>query len=141
MQVAIIYYSGTGNTEAIASLIAEGVRKAGSSADVLPVGQCQIAVLDSYDKFAFGCPAMGEEELDDMEFLPFFEQVETKLAGHEIALFGSFGWGDGQWMRNWEERVKAKGIAVFEQGLAIFEEPGSESESCRDFGRRFVTES
>ena len=134
MRVAIIYYSGTGNTEAIANLIAEGVREAGSTADVLPVGQCQTDILDSYDTFAFGCPAMGEEELDDMEFLPFFEQVETKLAGQEIALFGSFGWGDGQWMRSWEERVKAKGIAVFEQGLAIQEEPGAESEACKEFG-------
>lgn len=139
MRIAIIYYSSTGNTEEMANLLAEGVRQAGSEVDVLPVGQCQPDVIDNYDKLAFGCPAMGEEELDDMEFLPFFEQVEPKLKGREIALFGSFGWGDGQWMRTWEQRVKNLGSKLFEDGLPIQEEPGPEAESCREFGYRFAS--
>ena len=138
MRIAVIYYSSTGNTEAIASLIAEGARKAGAEVDVLPVSQCNPDVLADYDKFAFGCPASGQEELDDSEFLPFYEQLESKLQGHEIALFGSFGWGDGEWMRDWQERVVSHGAYVFEEGLKIQEEPGPESESCRAFGYRFA---
>lgn len=138
MRIAIIYYSSTGNTEEMANLIAEGARKAGAEADVLPVGQCGSDVLDTYDKFAFGCPSMGEEELDDMEFLPFFEQIETALAGKDVALFGSFGWGDGQWMRDWQQRVIALNANLFEEGLAVQEEPGPESDACREFGFRFA---
>ena len=139
MRIAIIYYSSTGNTETIAQLLAEGMRKSGATADVLPVEQCDTSVLEHYDKLAFGCPAMGQEELDDLVFLPFFEQLEDDLAGREVALFGSFGWGDGQWMRSWEARVKEKGASLFEEGLAIQEEPGPESDACREFGFRFAS--
>jgi flavodoxin short chain len=140
MRIAMIYYSGTGNTEEIANLVAEGARRAGAEVDVLPVGQCQPDIIENYDRLAFGCPAMGEEDLDDMEFLPFFEQIENRLKGRDVALFGSFGWGDGQWMRTWEKQVKELGANLFEEGLAIQEEPGPESEACREFGYRFAVE-
>ncbi|HLW22635.1 MAG TPA: flavodoxin [Sphaerochaetaceae bacterium] len=138
MHIAIIYYSSTGNTEAMANLIGEGARNAGAQADVIPVAQCDRSMLESYDRFAFGCPAMGQEELDDTEFLPFYDSVESDLKGRDVALFGSFGWGDGEWMRVWQDRVIAAGANLFEEGLAVQEEPGPESESCRAFGFRFA---
>ena len=138
MHIAIIYYSSTGNTEAMANLIGEGARNAGAQADVIPVAQCDQSVLEQYDRFAFGCPAMGQEELDDTEFLPFYDSVESDLKGRDVALFGSFGWGDGEWMRVWQDRVIAAGANLFEEGLAVQEEPGPESESCRAFGFRFA---
>lgn len=140
MRLGIIYYSSTGNTEEMAELIAEGARKAGSEVDVLPVSQCDRTVLTSYDMLAFGCPASGQEELDDLEFLPFYESIESDLNGRKVAIFGSFGWGDGQWIRDWEERVKEVGADLFESGLAVQEEPGPESDAIRDFGYRLVTD-
>ena len=138
MHIAIIYFSSTGNTEAMATLIAEGARRAGAQVDVIPVSQCDRSVLAQYDNLAFGCPAMGQEELDDTEFLPFYESVEPDLKGRDVALFGSFGWGDGEWMRIWQERVISVGANLFEEGLALQEEPGPESDSCREFGFRFA---
>ncbi len=138
MRIAIIYFSGTGNTEAMASLIAEGARRAGAQVDVIKVSQCDRSVLEQYDGFVFGCPAMGQEELDDTEFLPFYESIESELKGRDVALFGSFGWGDGEWMRIWQERVISIGANLFEEGLAVQEEPGPESEFCREFGFRFA---
>ena len=139
MRIAIIYWSGTGNTESMAMLIAEGARVSGAEVDVLPVTQCDGGLLDQYDRFAFGCPSMGEEELEDMEFLPHYEKIEKRLAGKDVALFGSFGWGDGQWMRDWQDRVVAKGAKLFEEGLAIQEDPTPEAEVCREFGSRFAS--
>ena len=138
MRIGIIYWSGTGNTEAMATLVAEGARIAGADVEILPVSQCDLSVLDRYDRLAFGCPASSQEELEDLEFLPFFETIESHLAGREVALFGSYDWGDGQWMRDWQERVSADGAHLFEDGLTVQGDPGAESESCRQFGYRFA---
>ena len=139
MRIAIIYWSGTGNTESIASLLGEGAKETGADVDILPVSQCDADSIANYDRFAFGCPSMGDEELEDMEFLPFFEGIETQLAGKHVALFGSYGWGDGQWMRDWQERVVADGAILFEEGLAIQEDSGPDADDCRAFGSRFST--
>ena len=140
MRIAIIYWSGTGNTEAMASLIAQGVRSTGAEADVLPIHQCDKDVVDRYDRFAFGCPASAQEELEDMEFLPVYEDLEPLLAGKRVALFGSYGWGDGQWMRDWSSRTTSTGARLFEEGLMAHETPDSESiATCHNFGARFAT--
>lgn len=138
MRIAIIYWSGTGNTESMAALIAEGARSAGAEVDVLPVDQSDTQVLETYDRFAFGCPSEGDEELEDTEFLPFFEQIEKQLAGRKVALFGAYGWGDGLWMRDWQERVIALKADLFENGLAIQEDSLPETEMCKSFGERFA---
>ena len=100
MKTAVIYWSGTGNTEMMAKAIAEG-----AGADIFTVSEFS-GNIEDYDKIAFGCPAMGAEVLEEDEFEPFFTDAESKLSGKTVALFGSYGWGDGEWMRNWEERVK-----------------------------------
>ncbi len=138
MRIAIIYWSSTGNTEEMAASIAEGARTNGAEVDLLPASQSDYLVLEKYDKFAFGCPPVGDEELDDSEFLPFYEQIEEGLANRKVALFGSYGWGDGQWMREWQERVKAKGALLFEEGLIIQEDSLPADDECRSFGERFA---
>ena len=139
MRIAIIYWSGTGNTEAMASLIAEGARSVGVEVDVLPVSQCDGTRLDRYDRLAFGCPASADEELEDLEFLPHYESIEKRLVGRDVALFGSYGWGDGQWMRDWQERVVEMGANLFEEGCIVQESPEMESDVIRAFGQRFAS--
>ena len=116
MKVAVIYWSGTGNTEQMAQAIAEG-----AGADLFAVSDFS-GKLDVYDRVAFGCSAMGDEVLEESEFEPFFAEVEGELSGKTIALFGSYGWGDGQWMRDWVDRAKADGAVVFgDEGLIVNE--------------------
>ena len=130
MKVAVIYWSGTGNTEQMAQAIAEG-----AGADLFAVSDFS-GKLDVYDRVAFGCSAMGDEVLEESEFEPFFAEVEGELSGKTIALFGSYGWGDGQWMRDWVDRAKADGAVVFgDEGLIVNETPSEEDlENCKQFG-------
>ncbi len=110
--VAVVFWSGTGNTEAMAEAVAKGARAAGASASVIPVGSFDASQIAKFDAFAFGCPAMGSEALEDSEFEPVFEDVKGSLAGKSVALFGSYGWGDGEWMRSWEENCAGAGLSL-----------------------------
>ena len=103
MKTAVIYWSGTGNTEAMANAVAEG-----ASVQAKLVSDFSDDVKE-YDALALGCPAMGDEVLEESEFEPFFESIEGDLGGKKVLLFGSYGWGDGEWMRSWQERVTAAG--------------------------------
>ena len=134
MKVAVIYWSGTGNTEQMAQAIAEG-----AGADLFAVSDFS-GKLDAYDRVAFGCSAMGDEVLEESEFEPFFAEVEGELSGKTIALFGSYGWGDGQWMRDRVDRAKADGAVVFgDEGLIVNETPSEEDlENCKQFGENFA---
>lgn len=132
-KVAIIYWSATGNTEAMANCIAEG---AGANGTILSCADVTPAVLDGYNVLAFGCPAMGAEQLEEGEFEPMFSSVEGCLNGRKVALFGSYGWGDGQWMRDWCDRVKGDGAVLFqEEGLICNYAPDSDVlDACRKLG-------
>lgn len=134
MKTAVIYWSGTGNTEAMAKAIAEG-----AGADLFSVSEFNGSV-DDYDRIAFGCPSMGAEELEESEFAPFFDSVEAKLNGKTIGLFGSYGWGDGEWMRLWVERCTSAGMIVLTgEGFIINETPSdNDLEICRDFGKKLA---
>ena len=111
-KVAVVYWSGTGNTEAMADAVLEGAKAAGAEAVSLTAKEFDVSMMDSFDAIAFGCPSMGCEELEDSEFLPMFSACEPKLKDKKIALFGSYGWGDGEWMRNWEETCLADGAQL-----------------------------
>lgn len=111
-KIAVVYWSGTGNTESMANAVADGAKKAGAETVLLTAPEFDDSMIDSYDAIAFGCPSMGSEELEEGEFAPMFECCEAKLAGKKIALFGSYGWGDGEWMRNWEERCIGDGAVM-----------------------------
>ncbi len=136
MKAAVIYWSGTGNTEAMANAVAEGAG----------VQACSVSDftgnIDDYDAIAFGCSAMGDEVLEESEFEPFFAEAEQKLSGKRIALFGSYGWGDGQWMRDWVDRVNGLGVTlVGDEGLIINEMPDEAGlEQCRALGAALVQE-
>ena len=100
-KMAVIYWSMTGNTEAMAAAIAQGAQEAGAQAELKQVSEISVDEALTYDLLALGCPAMGAEVLEEAEFEPFFAQLEGRLSGRKVALFGSYGWGDGQWMRDW----------------------------------------
>ena len=132
-KVAIVYWSSTGNTETMANCIAEG---AGASATVLACADITPDVLAGYDVVAFGCPAMGAEQLEEGEFEPMFSSVEGALNGKKVALSGSYGWGGGRWMRDWCERAKGDGAVLFSEGGLICNEAPEEDarEACRKLG-------
>ena len=112
MKVAVVYWSGTGNTKAMAEALADAVRANGADADLLEPGDFDPGKAAEYDAFALGCPSMGAEVLEEDEFQPMYDAVESALSGKKVALFGSYGWGDGEWMRNWEEQAKGAGLDV-----------------------------
>ena len=110
MKTAVVYWSGTGNTEAMAQAVAEGMTAAGAEAVLLTPDQVQPGDLNAYGAIAFGCPAMGSEVLEEMEFQPMFDACKHSLGGKRVALFGSYGWGDGEWMRTWESDCDSTGV-------------------------------
>lgn len=134
MKVAVIYWSGTGNTQQMAETIAQS-----SGAELFSVSEFTGNIAD-YDRIAFGCSAMGDEVLEECEFEPFFASVEDSLNSKTIALFGSYGWGDGQWMRDWQERAKAHGaIVINDEGLIVNETPSDDDlEKCKALGEALV---
>jgi len=127
-KIQIVYWTGTGNTAIMADLIRQGVEKAGKEAEIIEVANADASALLSANVFALGCPAMGDEVLEESEFDPFFESIEGSISGKTIALFGSYGWGDGQWMRDWQDRVAAAGATVVNgEGLIVNAAPEGES--------------
>ena len=138
-KIAIIYWSGSGNTEAMANAIKTGVDGAGVSCDLYFVSDFDVASINDYDGLILGCPAMGAEVLEEREFQPVFDEMINSLNGKSVALFGSYGWGSGEWMTTWEEQVKEAGADLFENGLIINETPDEDGlNTCEDFGKRFA---
>ena len=132
-KVAVIFWSGTGNTEAMAKAVTEGAGGAGAAVDLLTCAD--VTGVDSYDAIALGCPAMGAEELEDSAFLPMLEGIEASLPGKKVALFGSYGWGDGEWMRTWEARCAEKGITLAADSVIVNETPDSDGiAKCKALG-------
>ncbi|MCR5452367.1 MAG: flavodoxin [Lachnospiraceae bacterium] len=133
-KVAVVFWSGTGNTEMMANAVADGAKGAG--ADVSVYG-CEFTAdnLKEADAVAFGCPAMGAEVLEEGEFDPMFTSIEAGLAGKKVALFGSYGWGDGQWMRDWEDRVSSDGGQLVTESVMANNTPDDSALSdCQALG-------
>lgn len=134
-KIAVVFWSGTGNTEAMASAVADGAKAKGADVTVFTASQFNASKLDAFDAVAFGCPAMGAEVLEESEFAPMFEDCKAKLSGKKIALFGSYGWGDGEWMRNWEETCTAAGAVFAADSVIAHEVPQSNVlAACRALG-------
>ena len=136
-KTAVIYWSGTGNTEAMATAIFEGAKEVNSEKKMFTVSEISAAEASEHDTLILGCPAMGAEVLEESEFEPFFTELESKLNGKNVALFGSYGWGDGEWMRNWEERTVSSGAKLVNgEGLMINEAPDDDGlEQCKLLGK------
>lgn len=136
-KTAIIYWSGTGNTEAMANAILEGAKEKNPDTSYFTVSEISAGDALDYDILILGCPAMGAEVLEESEFEPFFTELESKLSGKKVAIFGSYGWGDGEWMRDWETRVKSAGATLIgDAGLILNDMPGDDGlAQCREFGK------
>ncbi len=138
-KIAIVYWSGTGNTAAMASAVANGIKDAGADAVMLTASEFDASMMDSFDAVAFGCPSMGAEELEESEFAPMFDACEEKLSGKKIALFGSYGWGDGEWMRNWEEICKRDGAVIACDSVICCNAPDDDAiNACNALGKALV---
>lgn len=118
-KIAVVYWSGTGNTEAMANAVADGAKGKGADVDVLTASDFSADKVDGYDAIAFGCPAMGSEVLEEMEFQPMFDDVKGKLSGKKIVLFGSYGWGSGEWMESWKADAEAAGAVLAADPLIL----------------------
>ncbi len=135
-KIAVVYWSGTGNTQAMAEAVLEGAKAAGADAKLLTAGEFQASMLSGLDAVAFGCPSMGTEELEESEFRPMFDECKPYLGGKSIALFGSYGWGDGGWMRSWDEECDDLGASRVCDSVICNEMPDDEGlEECRALGK------
>ena len=135
MKTAVVYWSGTGNTEAMARAVAEGMTAAGAEAVLFTPAEVAPGDLNAYAAIAFGCPAMGSEVLEEMEFQPMFDACKNCLGGKAVALFGSYGWGDGEWMRTWEENCVDAGCVFAADYVICNEAPDDDAISaCNALG-------
>ena len=136
-KIAVVYWSGTGNTEAMANAVLEGAKNAGADAVLYTASGFSPEDFNHADAVAFGCPSMGAEELEESEFQPMFSSVEGELRDKKIALFGSYGWGDGEWMRTWAERMEQAGAQIVGgEGLICHGTPGADAiDECESLGR------
>mgnify|MGYP000428132952 CR=1 FL=1 len=133
--IAVIYWSNSENTEIMAEKISNGIDETGQKADLYNVSQFPIERIEDYDKVALGCPSMDGEALEKNTFEPFFEEIESKLKGKKVALFGSYGWGDGEWMRSWESRCNDDGANLACESVICNEAPDDDAlAACRELG-------
>ena len=135
-KVAVVYWSSTGNTESMANAVAEGAKAAGAEVTAFEASDFSADKMDEFDAIAFGCPAMGDEVLEEDEFEPMFSSCEAKLSGKKLGLFGSYGWGDGEWMRSWEEKCQNDGVALAVDSVICNEDPDDEAQAaCIELGK------
>ncbi len=138
--VAVVYWSGTGNTQKMAEEIAAGIKDGGGTVQLMEPSSFSLELFSSYPVVAFGCPAMGAEVLEEEVFEPMFSHLESHLTGKKIALFGSYGWGDGQWMRDWCARCQSAGAQLYNpEGCVCNEEPDmADLAACHNLGRQLA---
>lgn len=138
-KVAVVFWTQSGNTEQMAQAVADGAKNAGADVDLLEASDFSPASVSEYQGLAFGCPAMGDEQLEDSEFQPLWDSVKGSLIGKKIGIFGSYGWGDGEWMRSWEAECKELGITLASDPVIANEAPDDGAvEACRSLGASLV---
>lgn len=138
MKIAIVYWSGTGNTKKMAEALMQGILEKGYEARLFEAQDFGAADVSGYDGFAFGCPSMGVEILEENEFLPMFQEVLPLLKGKPVILMGSYGWGRGEWMEAWEKLCEEEGVALLDEGFICRNTPGPmELEGCRNLAELF----
>lgn len=136
-KVKIIYWSGTGNTAAMAAAIAEGAKEAGAEAELITAETASAADVQDAKAIALGCPSMGAEQLEETIMEPLMEELDGAISGKTVVLFGSYGWGSGDWMRDWEDRVSSDGASVWNgEGIIANNAPDDDVlDSCKSAGR------
>lgn len=136
MKIAIVYWSSTGNTAAMAQAVAEGATGAGAEVELVPCAGFDDTRVADFDAIGFGCPAMGAEVLEETEFEPLFSRCQPGLAGKLVGLFGSYGWGDGEWMRSWEATAKGYGAALACESVICADAPDAAARAaCEALGK------
>lgn len=125
-KVAVVYWSGTGNTETMAKAVFDSVKAKGGDVELFTSGEFSAAKANGFDKFALGCPSMGNEVLEESEFEPMYQEIKSSLKGKKVGLFGSYGWGDGEWIRNWEDDARSAGIDIITDPVIANYEPNEE---------------
>ena len=139
-KVAVVFWSSSGNTETMAEAVLEGAKGAGAEAEMINCADFNADMVDQYDGIALGCPAMGDEVLEEDEFEPMFNSCETKLSGKKVGLFGSYGWGDGEWMQNWEQRIKDCGGIIIEDSVICNEAPEEDNlNHLKSLGEKYAS--
>ena len=134
-KIAVGYGSGTGNTEAMANAVLKGADDKGAETEIITASDFSAGMVEVFDGIAFGCPSMGTEELEESEFSPMFDSIKEKLNGKRIALFGSYGWGDGEWMRNWEADCKSCGAVLVAESVICNDAPDDDMiNKCKELG-------
>ena len=134
-KIAVVYFSMTGNTEAMAGEVVTGAKEAGADVSLFSSADFKADMLDQYDGIAFGCPAMGNEELEEGEFEPLFADCERALGQKPIVLFGSYSWADGQWMLNWKDCCDERKLNVLDTVIAYAAPDAAAIEACRKLGK------
>ena len=139
-KIYVVYWSGTGNTATMAEAVGEGITEAGKEAVVIPVAEASVDDLKDAKAFALGCSAMGAEVIEEEEMEPFVADLEGSVSGKQIGLFGSYGWGDGQWMRDWEDRMKDAGAEIVGgEGVIANEAPDDDAvAACKELGKQLA---
>ncbi len=137
-KVAIVYWSGTGNTETMANAIATGVKNKGAAVETMTSAEFTSAKVSAFDTFAFGCPSMGAEVLEETEFQPMWDEVKDALSGRTVLLFGSYGWGSGEWMQSWQNDCDDSNINVME-AIICNETPDEDAQAtCTAAGEKLA---
>lgn len=139
--IAVVFWSGTGNTENMANTLVDSINTQGGKATLFTATEFSADLVDNFDSIAFGCPAMGAEELEDSEFLPMFNDCKSKLNGKKIALFGSYGWGNGEWIESWADTCTSIGATLVHENVICCGEPTSETDSqLLDMAKALLTD-
>ncbi|MCT4598408.1 MAG: flavodoxin [Vallitalea sp.] len=139
-KINIIYWSGTGNTEAMAHAIAEGAKGEDNEVKVISVDEAQLSDVEEADAVALGCPSMGDEVLEESEMEPFVESLQSINLNKPVGLFGSYGWGNGEWMIDWEERMEGYGASLINKGLIVNNDPEDDDiENCKKLGEMLAS--
>lgn len=138
-KVNVIYWSGTGNTEKMANAIVKGAEVAGAEVKLIQVGLATEDDVKNVERIAFGCPAMGAEELEETEMRPFMDKVNPLLSGKKVVLFGSYEWADGEWMKLWQEEIEETGANLIDDGFAAYDNPDEDAlEECEALGKELA---
>ncbi|HEY8443517.1 MAG TPA: flavodoxin [Clostridia bacterium] len=138
-KILIVYWSGTGNTEKMAELIGQGAASSGAQVDIKNVALATPDMIDNYDVVALGSPAMGVEVIEEDEMEPFVESIKDKVAGKKLALFGSYDWGDGEWMESWKERMTDYGAIVADTLIVHLTPEGESEQECVRLGEKLAS--
>ncbi len=134
-KLAVVYWTGTGNTEKMANAVVDGAKGVGADVSLFEVNDFSVDTISDYDAIAFGCPAMGDEELEEVEFAPMFDEAKGLLGAKPIGLFGSYSWADGEWMDNWVEDCNESGLNIATDPVIAFDDPDDDAiEACKTLG-------